>query len=142
MIRKLIPFLPLVAAFLFAVSCDPTTTDPIVSDNLTVSPESLSFEAEDTSVKLVYVTTEKDWTATPSDNWIHMEKTSGTGKATLAVKVDANTGEDRTGSITVKGTKTVTVSITQKGKNIIQIAANPDPFDGNKRSSTTYQLLI
>ena len=142
MIRKLIPFLPLVAAFLFAVSCDPTTTDPIVSDNLTVSPESLSYEAEDTSVKLVYVTTEKDWTATPSAGWIHMEKTSGTGKATLAVKVDANTGEDRTGSITVKGTKTVTVSITQKGKNIIQIAANPDPFDGNKRSSTTYQLLI
>ena len=142
MIRKLIPFLPLVAAFFFAVSCDPTTTDPVVSDNLTVSPESLSYEAEDPSVKLVYVTTEKDWTATPSGGWIHMEKTSGTGKATLAVSVDPNTGEDRTGSITVKGSKTVTVSITQKGKNIIQIAANPDPFDGTKRSSTTYQLLI
>ena len=142
MIRKRFPILPLVAALFLAVSCDPTTTDPIVSDNLTVSPESLSYEAEDTSVKLVYVTTEKDWTATPSAGWIHMEKTSGTGKATLAVKVDVNTGEDRTGSITVKGTKTVTVSITQKGKNIIQIAANPDPFDGNKRSSTTYQLLI
>jgi glycosidase len=142
MIRKLIPILPLVAAFFFAVSCDPTTTEPIVNDNLTVSPESLSFEAEDTSVKLVYVTTEKDWTATPSANWIHLEKTSGTGKATLAVSVDTNTGEDRSGSISVKGSKTATVSITQKGKHIIQIVANPDPFDKNKRSSTTYQLLI
>ena len=142
MIRKLIPILPLVAALFVTFSCDPPIPDPIVEDNLTVSPESLSFEAEDTSVKLVYVTTEKDWTATPSDRWIHMEKTSGTGKATLAVSVDTNTGEDRTGSIAVKGSKNVTVTITQKGKNIIQIVANPDSFDGNKRSSTTYQLLI
>ena len=142
MIWKRIPFLPLVAALFVTFSCDPPITDPIVEDNLTVSPESLSFEAEDTSVKLVYVSTEKDWTATPSDRWIHMEKTSGTGKATLAVSVDTNTGEDRTGSITVKGSKNVTVTITQKGKNIIQIVANPDSFDGNKRSSTTYQLLI
>ena len=131
MIRKLIPILPLVAALFVTFSCDPPIPDPIVEDNLTVSPESLSFEAEDTSVKLVYVTTEKDWTATPSDRWIHMEKTSGTGKATLAVSVDTNTGEDRTGSIAVKGSKNVTVTITQKGKNIIQIVANPDSFDGN-----------
>ena len=142
MIRKLIPFLPLVAAFLFAVSCDPTNKEPVPTDTLTVSPESLSFEAEDTSVKLAYVTTGKDWTATPSAGWIHLEKTSGTGKATLAVTVDANTGEDRTGSITVKGSNTATIAISQKGKNIITIAANPDSFDGNKRSSTTYQLLI
>ena len=142
MIRKLIPILPLVAFFFLAVSCDPTKKEPVPNDTLTVSPQSLEFEAEETATKLAYVTTGKDWTATPSAGWIHMEKTSGTGNATLAVKVDANTGEDRTGSITVKGTKTVTVSITQKGKNIIQIAANPDPFDGNKRSSTTYQLLI
>ena len=124
-----------------AVSCDPTV-DPVVNDTLTVNPEAISFEAEDASVKLVYVTTEKDWTATPSDSWIHMEKTSGTGKATLAVTVDPNTGEDRTGSIAVKGSSNVTVSVSQKGRNIVQIVANPDTFDGTKRSSTTYQLLI
>ena len=141
MIRKIIPILPLVAAFFLCVSCDPIE-EPVVNDTLTVSPEALSFEAEDASVKLVYVTTEKDWTATPSAGWIRMEKTSGTGKATLAVSVEANPGEDRTGSITVKGSNTVTVSVSQKGKNIVNIVASPDSFDGNKRSSTTYQLLI
>ena len=141
MIRKFIPILPLVAAFFLCVSCDPIE-EPVVNDTLTVSPEALSFEAEDASVKLVYVTTEKDWTATPSAGWIRMEKTSGTGKATLAVSVEANPGEDRTGSITVKGSNTVTVSVSQKGKNIVNIVASPDSFDGNKRSSTTYQLLI
>ena len=141
MIRKFIPILPLVAAFFLCVSCDPIE-EPVVNDTLTVSPEALSFEAEDASVKLVYVTTEKDWTATPSAGWIRMEKTSGTGKATLAVSVEANPGEDRTGSIMVKGSNTVTVSVSQKGKNIVNIVASPDSFDGNKRSSTTYQLLI
>ena len=132
MIRKYIPILPLVAALFVALSCDPTNKEPVPTDTdtLTVSPASLDFEAEDTSTKLAYVTTEKDWTATPSAGWIHMEKTSGTGKATLAVSVDANQGEDRTGSITVKGSSTVTIAISQKGRNI------PDAFE------TTYQLLI
>ena len=142
MIRKRIPILPLVAALFLAVSCDPTEQKPVVTDTLTVSPASLDFEAEDASVKLAYVTTEKDWTATPSDSWIHMEKTSGTGKGTLAVKVDANLGEDRSGSITVKGSNTATIAVSQKGRNIVTIVASPDSFDGTKRSSTTYQLLI
>ena len=96
----------------------------------------------DASTKLVYVTTEKDWTATTSDTWIHLGKTSGTGKGNLEVTVDDNLGEDRTGSITVKGSNTETVAVSQKGKHVITVVADPDAFDGNKRSSTTYQLLI
>jgi Glycosidases len=142
MIRKLFPILPLVAALFLSVSCDPKNNEPVVTDTLTVSPESISFEAEDTSNKLVYITTEKDWTATPSASWIHVNKTSGTGKATLEVKADANKEADRTGSITVKGSSTVTVSVSQKGKNIQTLVPIADAFDGNKRSSTTYQLLI
>ena len=142
MTRKLISILPLLAALFLTFSCDPTKNDPEVQDTLTVSPSSLSFDAEDVSTKLVYVATEKDWTATPSASWIKLGTTSGTGKGTLEVKVDANTGEDRTGSITVKGSKTETVAVSQKGKNIVTVVADPDPFDGNKRSSTTYQLLI
>ena len=99
--RTLISILASLAALLVLFSCDPTKNNPEVQDTLTVNPTSLEFEAEDASTKLVYVTTEKDWTATPSADWIRMAKTSGTGTGTLAVKVD-----------------------------------------GNKRSSTTYQLLI
>jgi glycosidase len=133
--------LPLVAALFVTLSCGPKE-EPTVQDTLTVSPASLAFEAEDASVKLVSIVTNGDWKATPSDSWIHMEKTSGTGKASLAVKVDANPGEDRSGSVSVTGAQNATVSVTQKGRNIVTIAANPDAFDGTKRSSTTYQLLI
>ena len=144
MIRKLIPILPLVAFFFLAVSCDPTNKEPVPSDTdtLTVNPQSLTFKSGDSDKNGQYLnlTTTKDWTATPSATWIHLEKTSGTGNAALIVHVDPNPGEDRTGSITVKGSSTVTVSVTQKGKTVL--VANPDPFDGNKLSSTTYQLLI
>ena len=132
MFRKLLPIFSLVAALFLSVSCDPTGNNPEVTDKLTVSPESIAFEAEDASTKLVYVNTEKDWTATPSASWIKVGKTSGSGKATLEVKADANTGEDRTGSITVKGSSTVTVSVVQSGR----ILPNPESF------ATTYQLLI
>ena len=142
MIRKSLPILSLVAALFLCVSCDPKGNDPVVTDTLTVNPESISFEAEDSSVKLIYITTEKDWTATPSAGWIHVNKTSGTGKTTLEVKADVNTEADRTGSVTVKGSSTVTVSVTQKGKNIQTLVPIADAFDGKKRASTTYQLLI
>ena len=92
MFRKIIPILPFLAAFFLTVSCDPTKNDPEVKDTLTVSPESLSFEAEDASAKFLNVSTNGDWTASPSADWIVMEKTSGTGKASLTVKVKANLG--------------------------------------------------
>ena len=142
MIRKLFPILPILAALFLCVTCNPKGNDPVVSDTLTVNPETITFEAEDASIKLMYVTTEKDWTATPSAGWIHVNKTSGTGKATIEVTADSNAEKDRSGSITVKGSNTVTVSVTQKGKNIVTLVPIADAFDGTKRSSTTYQLLI
>ena len=115
MIRKLIPILPLVAFFFLAVSCDPTNKEPVPTDTLTVSPATLSFEAEDVSVKMVNVSTNGAWKAT-SDSWIHLKTTSGTGNASISVTVDANQAEtDRTGSITLTGAKSATVSVSQKG---------------------------
>lgn len=132
------------AAALLALvfSCGPTEV-PVTEETLSLSPTSLSFEAEDTSVKLVYVTTDGDWSASLSDTWMHLEKSSGSGKGVLALTVDANAGDDRTGSLTVKaGSKTGTVSVAQKGKNIVVLTPVADAFDGTKRASTTYQLLI
>ena len=142
MIRKFIPILPLIAALFVTFSCDPTKNNPEVKDTLTVSPASLEFEAEDASAKFLNVTTNGDWSASASADWIVMERTSGTGKASLPVKVKPNAGEDRTATISFSGADKVTVSVSQKGRNIVTIVANPDSFDGTKRSSTTYQLLI
>ena len=130
-----------VAALATVFSCDPKV-DPIDNDTLTVNPASLSFEAEDATTSLVYVTTGGNWTASASPSWIHLDKTSGTGKGSIGVTVEANPGEDRTGTISISGADNATVAVSQKGKNIVTLVANPDTWDGTKRASTTYQLLI
>ena len=140
--KKLIPILALAAVAFSVVCCGGTNPTPAETDTLTVSPASLSFDAEDTSSKLVYVTTTGDWKASASPSWIHLDKTSGTGKGSISVKVDANEGEDRTGTIAFSGAQSASVAVTQKGKNVVTLVADPDAFDGKKRSSTTYQLLI
>ena len=116
---------------------------------LTVSPKTLdTFKAEDDSKKLVNITTTGTWTATPAVTWIHLDKTSGTGNGTLTVTVEPNTTEfNRTANILILSSlgskemqESVTVSQNESGNHPV----NPSPaaFDGNKRSSTTYQLLI
>ena len=131
-----------VATLSLVLSCDPTVK-PVVEDSLSVTPGSLSFKAEDPSVKFVYVTASGDWAATSSDSWIGLKKSSGSGDGVLEVTAQDNAGADRTGTLTVKaGSKTATVSVSQVGRNIVEIVPVADAFDGTKRSSTTYQLLI
>ena len=142
--KKLVSFLPvaaLAAALFTVVSCG-SKDNPVNNDTLTVSPAALSFEAEDASTSLVYVTTDGSWTASASPSWIHLDKTSGTGKGSIGVSVEANPGEDRTGTISFTGAESASVAVSQKGKNIVTLTPIADAFDGNKRSSTTYQLLI
>ena len=144
--KKQVPLLLVTAiAVLNALlSCGPEVDpdDPVGKDAFSVVPGSISFKAEDTATNFLTITSSGAWTATPSDSWIHLGKTSGTGKDIIDVKVDANLEGDRSGSITVKGSKTETVTVYQQGKHVVTVVANPDNFDGNKRSSTTYQLLI
>ena len=115
---------------------------------LSVFPTSHAYVASSPEAFLVSVTSSGEWTATASDNWITVTPDSGTGNASVTVKVTANTGEARTGTVTFqdKGkTLTKTFTVSQQGylkPAETALVAAPDPFDGNKRSSTTYQLLI
>ena len=85
-----------------------------------------------------------------SPGWIKLENSSGEGNGSVTVTVHANTGEDRSGTIIIKGVASsnvkaaqdVTVQVSQKGRHVVDVVPTPASFDGNKRSSTTYQLLI
>ncbi len=135
-------FILLAALLAVAVSCGEKPVTPEAA-TLTVSPATLEYKAEDSSNKLVLVTTTEGWTASVSDSWIHLDKTSGNTGGSVTVTVDANTGvDDRKGTISFKGAQSANVSVTQAGTDIRPMVANPDPFDGKKISSTTYQLLI
>ena len=134
----------LTAAFCLA-ACggkEPITPEPV--ETLSVSPATLSFTDEDTSTKLVSVTSSSAWTASASAAWMHVSPTSGSGNASVSVTVDANTAVGaRTGSITISGgSKTASVSVTQAGAGKIEVVPSPATFDGTKRSGTTYQLLV
>ena len=81
----------------------------------TISPEEISIgkSGVTTNIELSVART-INWTAVVNDNWLSIvANTSGTGPATIAVKIDPNTTcLPRTGSATI-GTKTLT--ITQEG---------------------------
>ena len=125
---------------MLAVSCgDPETKEP---DTLSVSPTELSFTAEDAATRLFSIKTNASWTASASADWIHLDKTTGSGNASLSVTVSTNEGDDREGTISVKGAQDATVKVTQTGNKVTYLEAVPAAFDGNKRAGTTYQLLV
>jgi glycosidase len=125
-----------------AVSCGDPQPQPEPA-TLTVSPTSLSFKADDSSNKLLLVTTTASWNASTSGSWIHLDKTSGISGGSVTVSVDPNEGtDDRTGTISFTGAQKVDVTVTQTGSEIVTLVPVADAFDGNKRASTTYQLLI
>jgi Glycosidases len=134
--------LVLAALLTAAVSCGEKTPQAELT-SLTVSPTELSFVSDDASNKLLLVSTTTSWSAQASAGWIHLDKTFGESGGSVSVSVDPNEGAaDRTGSISFTGAQSASVSVTQKGSDIRLLTAQPDAFDGNKRSSTTYQLLV
>ena len=79
----------LLAALLFAfVSCGEKPVQPEAA-TLTVSPTELSFTADDSSNKLLLVTTTAAWTANASQGWIHLDKISGNAGGSVTMTVDA-----------------------------------------------------
>lgn len=134
----------LLAALLAVIaSCGEKNKTPETPETLTVSPTALSFKYDDTSNKLLLVTTTEAWTAKASEAWIHLDKTAGNAGSSVTVTVDVNEGtEDRTGTISFSGAQSASVSVSQAGSDIRTLAPVADAFDGTKRSSTTYQLLV
>ena len=147
--RAIFPLACLLIVASQAFSCKEKEPE-IVQQTLTVSPTSLSFEPEDSRSVLLNVSSNSTWGVASSADWIQVDKGSGDGNGSVTVTVTANTGEDRTGTITIKGMSSanvkaasdVTVQVSQRGKHVVNIVPAPASFDGNKRSSTTYQLLI
>ncbi len=87
---------------------------------ITTAPEALSLRAEGNS-KSFAVAYPEGWTATADQDWITLDKTSGTGNATVSVTALPNpTGDIRRATITLTevratGVLTSTVTVTQAG---------------------------
>ncbi len=83
---------------------------------LQVKPDALFFTRAATSQILELKTNASQWTATVSKNdWLEIDKTSGTGSCDIVVTVSENNKELRTATISFSATgyKTVVVPVTQ-----------------------------
>lgn len=83
---------------------------------LSVSPTSIIFD-ENTIRTKIMVTSNTDWTIKSADSWARCSVQSGSGSLEVIVIADGTTTKDRYSILTISdmtGTKTATVSITQK----------------------------
>ena len=137
-------YILLAALCALVVSCgEKGKDDP--TDTLSLSPASLSFAAKGASAQSVGVTASGAWNATPTEAWIQLSATSGSGNGSISVTVANNESEARAGKISVtcgSTSKEVFVSQVAGEKEAKAIVPQPAAFDGTKRASTTYQLLI
>lgn len=85
------------------------------------------------------------WSATVSESWLSVSPLSGSGNATLTVSAQANEGPSRSATVTVKdneGKLSRSFNVTQNEVGPKPVTPNPPSFDGKKRSSLTYQVLV
>ena len=139
-------FITTLIVLLATVSCGGSSKEPTPSTtpSITLSTSTVNVNAGGDGVQ-VTLTANVAWSATTGASWASVTPNSGTGNATLTVTAQANTGSVRSTTITIKDSNakvTKTISVIQAdGVVETAIVANPDSFDGNKRSSLTYQLL-
>ena len=148
--KKRLRFFGLAALLAAVFSCDPTVSPatPVKPVSVAVSPSALSFAAENAPAQSVTLSSDGAWRVTPGDSWFSVTPLAGNGATTLQVSVGRNAGGARSATFTVAGTdgkNACSVSVSQEGyvaPQPVPVVPSPVAFDGNKRSSTTYQILI
>ena len=72
--------------------------------DIELQTKSVEVKFDGTAVNATF-TAKKEWTATASEPWIHVDPASGNGggSTTIAISADANTGAARSGIVTIKG---------------------------------------
>ena len=125
--NKLIIF----ALALFALTaCDSSddSNDPIVTkDPLKVSPERLELGEDGYAVQMT-VEAAGNWTiSVNTSEWLHVTPTEGSGRRSVEVKANKNTGDERSGTITVtSGSVRKSVTVVQKATTT-QPEPEPNP---------------
>jgi len=92
-----------------------TVTQEAATPTLTVTPQVFSVRALSDSTKLIHISSNSTWTASSDQNWLVINKISGSGNEEFSFTTALNTSSiARTAKISILveglGTKTVTVS--------------------------------
>lgn len=115
------------------------TVTQLAQDTLTAEPTTIYFDSTGTPAQTITVATSADtFTTTASDAWITIVEGDGEFTVTLA----ENTGEVRSGTITVNaGTANeVIITITQESQDLLAVVPPTQTVDYNDQSVRTYTL--
>ncbi len=132
--------------------CIPVTVKQAAADaSLSVSPAELSFSAKGES-KSVSLKSNTSWKATSSESWATIDKSSGSGDATIGISAAENTATaSRTATVTFTtddGKSTASVKLTQEGADVVfsidrsevSVAAEGGEFTVKVTSNIGYKI--
>jgi hypothetical protein len=116
------------------------TQNPKIQDNLSVSPTSLIFEANETQSKTVVVTTDAPiWDAWPSASWVTVTKS---GKNANVRVSNNNTQMERTATVTIRAgdAENKTFTVTQRVGNTLSVDKTSLIFASNSTVAQTITI--
>ena len=127
------------AAFVFALAaCGPTEPEKVT---VSVSPSSLSFDA-DGGFQTISVSSNGAWSIRIDGGWIGTSVMSGSGNGSFDVKVEANDGDARQGSLTVStADNSATISVSQQSLPVASIATVRALYKGSDVKITDRVLV-
>lgn len=136
--KRNIPIAVLLIAVMLLPSCEKK-----IKYTLSVSPTSV-FLDNGASSATVQLSTNGSWEASSNSDWLQISPSSGKGDQTVTFSAGANPGAARAATVTFSATgagdRSVTVS--QSAAVMAPITPIEKEWDGTKRASTTYQLLV
>lgn len=102
---------------------------------LSITPSSLQFSSEASSLQ-ISISGNTPWRLEVSDpSWLHLDKSTGSKAGSVEVRVDANSGSQRSNVITLyntlSGTVVQTVNVVQRTSDLM---VTPLQFDFNKNA--------
>ena len=85
--------------------------------DIELKTKSVTLDAEGKAASATFMA-KKEWTATASESWIHVEPVSGDASdaAIVSISADPNTGDERTGTVVISGgnvTEGLEIAVTQ-----------------------------
>ena len=134
----------IVTVLLLAAGCGKKGGTPEVQTSLTINPQTVEFTAAALTSQSASVQSNTSWTISGGASWLSVTPTQGSGNGLLTFRAEPNTGKSSR-----ETTLTVTAGSLSKQLKVVQAGDDSEPivpktlvWDGQKRGSMTYQLLI
>ncbi|MDR1524449.1 MAG: hypothetical protein LBS79_04190 [Tannerella sp.] len=127
-----------------AGTADPVTIKitQIARDNLSVTPESLSYDADETGGKTVAITTSaQSWDATTdASSWINLGKQGNTLTVTVSSKNTGSSPRTATIRITAGSASEKTVTVTQAEQHTLSVSPSSLSFTAGESGEQTVNV--